>query len=204
MNGIHDLGGLNCFGPILREEDEPVFHDNWEKRLFATMFLSGLASLDAARYAIERADPVNYLRHTYYERWLAGIELLVEEQNLQCRSTADEPIDEQHIEPLVFSGSPASRDDPSYRPRFDVGATVRALNTNTTGHTRLPRYVRGRKGTIDRIHGNHVLPDASAKGQDVAEPLYSVAFTHSELWGSNGACRDTLYIDLWESYLERE
>ena len=87
-------------------------------------------------------------------------------------------------------------------PRFEVGTRVRALNANTTGHTRLPRYARGHTGVIARIHGNHVLPDASAKGQDFAEPLYCVAFTHTELWGLSGACRDILYVDLWESYLE--
>jgi nitrile hydratase beta subunit len=202
MNGIHDLGGLNCFGPVVKEEDEPVFHDHWEKRLFATMFLSGLASLDAARYAIERADPVNYLGKTYYERWLAGIELLVEEHNLEARPVAEQPTDEQQIEPLVFTGSPATREDPKYQPRFEVGAKVRALNTNTRGHTRLPRYAKGHTGVVNRIQGNHVLPDASAKGEDVAEPLYSVAFTHLELWGSSGAGGNIVYVDLWESYLE--
>ena len=74
---------------------------------------------------------------------------------------------------------------------------------NPAGHTRLPRYVRGRTGTVSGIHGNHVLPDSTAHDRgDDAQPLYSVRFSATELWGNDAPNRDCLFIDLWESYLE--
>jgi nitrile hydratase len=88
------------------------------------------------------------------------------------------------------------------KPAFAAGQNVRARQVGATGHTRLPRYVRGRPGLIHAYHGNHLLPDAGAKGEERAEPLYAVAFHAADLWPERAASRDRIFLDLWESYLE--
>jgi nitrile hydratase len=88
-------------------------------------------------------------------------------------------------------------------PRFAIGQRVRARNAQPEGHTRLPRYARGKIGTILRHHGGHVLPDAGAHGKgDAPQHLYTVSFAARELWGEAANARDSVNLDLWESYLE--
>ncbi|HKY95566.1 MAG TPA: SH3-like domain-containing protein, partial [Kiloniellales bacterium] len=99
--------------------------------------------------------------------------------------------------------TPHRYDRPSNRaPLYKVGQGVRALPLGTPGHTRLPGYARGRAGRVTHLRGHHVLPDASARGQEVAEPLYTVAFAAAELWPEAAHRKDEVMIDLWESYLE--
>ncbi|NIP16458.1 MAG: nitrile hydratase subunit beta [Pseudomonadales bacterium] len=216
MNGVHDLGGMTCFGPVPREEDEPVFHAAWERRVFAMNMLSMgyFGPLDAARHGIERMDPAVYLSTSYYEHWLAGIEIMGRDSGLLTdsemasgtsagRPSLDRPpLDPQAVDQLVRAGSPASR--PSVRqPAFGLGDVVRARNLDVRGHTRLPRYVRGKKGTVTVLHGTHVFPDTSAHGLgEKPQPLYNVRFEADELWGDNVERNDCVYIDLWEDYLE--
>lgn len=205
MNGIHDLGGLTCFGPVLREADEPVFHADWERRVFALMMLSGsaLGPVDSYRHAIERMGAVEYLQTTYYEHWLAAIERLSAERHLADAPRAPQPLDADIIDAVVAGGMPSTRDDVDCEPRFAVGDAVLAKNLNPPGHTRLPRYVRGRRGTIAALQGNHVFADTAAHLQgENPQPLYSVRFSARELWGPDAAANDCLFIDLWESYLE--
>jgi nitrile hydratase beta subunit len=205
MNGIHDLGGFTCFGAVVREENEPVFHANWERRVFAMMNLGGvvLGPVDALRHAIERMQPLHYLETTYYEHWLAALETRIEDRQLRSADKSAQTIDASIVDAVVAGGVPASRDVAGVLPRFAVGDEVIARNMNPAGHTRLPRYVRGHRGTVVRLHGNHVFPDTLAHdaGED-AHPLYSVCFGAAELWGEAAPARDSLYIDLWERYLE--
>ena len=217
MNGIHDLGGMTCFGPVHHEEDEPVFHADWERRVFA-MNLAALAFLgpvDRARHAIERMDPVEYLSTTYYEHWLAGLVMLAKDLGYATdaeietgRAAAIKPTpfpapNAEQAEGLVRHGIPATRADGRAPPRFAVGETVRARNIEVTGHTRLARYVRGKSGVVAAHRGSHVFPDTAAhdRGEN-AQPLYTVRFEARELWGDNVTRRDCVYIDLWEDYLE--
>jgi nitrile hydratase len=217
MNGIHDLGGMTCFGPVRREEDEPVFHADWERRVFA-MNLAALAFLgpvDRARHAIERMDPVEYLTTSYYEHWLAGIVTLAKDLGyatdqeietgrvLGVKPTPHPAPNAAAVAGLVRGGIPATREDGRMEPAFGVGDKVRARNIEVTGHTRLPRYVRGRAGVVAARHGSHVFPDTAAhdRGEN-AQPLYTVRFEAKELWGDNVNRRDCVYIDLWEDYLE--
>ena len=215
MNGVHDLGGMTCFGPVVAEEDEPVFHGEWERRVFAINVAAGgaLGSLDYRRHGIERIAPAEYLRSSYYEKWLARVEILaletglITEQELssghaETRSDADAPTIEA-LDAVIFGGRRADRDTGRLEPGFSVGQSVRARNLNPDGHTRLPRYVRGRLGTIHAIHGTHVFPDTNAHGKgENPQPLYCVKFSATELWGPAAAKRDHLFIDLWEDYLE--
>lgn len=217
MNGIHDLGGMTCFGPVRREDGEPIFHADWERRVFA-MNLAALAFLgpvDRARHAIERMDPVEYLSTSYYEHWLTGLVTLAKDLGYVTdaevemgRGGALKPTpfpapNAEQVEGLVRHGMPATRDDGRIAPAFGVGDTVRARNIEVTGHTRLPRYVRGKVGVVAAQRGSHVFPDTVAhdRGEN-AQPLYTVRFEAKELWGDNVARRDCVFIDLWEDYLE--
>jgi nitrile hydratase len=208
---------MTCFGAIRRERDEPLFRDEWERRVFG-MNLVGLAFLgpvDRARHAIERMDPAEYLTSSYYEHWLAALVMLSKELGYvtddelatgrvaRIKPAPHPPPNAQQAEGLVRGGMPATRDT-ARKPMFAVGDTVRARNLENDGHTRLPRYVRGRYGVVTALHGSHVFPDTAAhdRGEN-AHPLYSVRFEAKELWGDNVTRRDCVYIDLWEDYLER-
>ncbi len=217
MNGIHDLGGLTCFGPIEREADEPVFHDDWEGHVFALSIASSatFGPIDRRRHALETLDPVLYLSSSYYERWLARLEnltitdnLLSEQELVSGKSSSPaarsaSPLDADAVESIVEEGIPTNRDTGRVTPCFSVGDRVRARNIQPVGHTRLPRYVRGRVGVIARHHGSHCFPDTNAHGRgENPQPLYSVGFDVSELWGPAASSRDRLFLDLWEDYLE--
>ena len=87
--------------------------------------------------------------------------------------------------------------------RFTVGQQVRARNIHPTGHTRLPRYARGKLGTIYLDHGVHVFPDTNAHALgEHPQHLYSVRFAARELWGEQASSRDAVYLDMWADYLE--
>lgn len=216
MNGIHDMGGLTNFGPVVHEASEPVFHEEWERRVFA-MNMAGLAfigPIDRARHAIERMNAVDYLTTSYYEHWLAGLLTLTREFGYvtaeelstgRAAAPAQLPFpapSTAEVESLLRSGLPASR-AMAITPGFAIGSRVRARNLELRGHTRLVRYVRGKVGTITACHGCHVFPDTNA--HDLGEnpqPLYTVRFEASELWGSDVMRKDCVHIDLWESYLQ--
>lgn len=220
MNGAHDLGGMHGFGPINPEPEaeEPVFHAAWEKRLFGVTLAAGFLgtwNIDMSRHARERQHPVDYLQHTYYENWLAGLETLLVEAGLV---TAEElatgkaagPGDEatrkrvlkaENVTKVLARGGPVAMeiDGP---PRFTPGDRVRAINRHPTGHTREPRYVRGRVGVIHEHYGAYVFPDRNAERSKEGRHLYSVRFEASELWGENAADGSAVYVDLCEDYLE--
>jgi len=217
MNSIHDMGGMTCYGPVVREENEPIFHAPWERQVFAmTMLTMGkIDTLDAFRHAGERMDPVHYLSSTYYEHWLAGLETLAVEKGLlspeeletgnaqQANGSPEPPLPPEAIPAIVNHGAPCDRPAGKHKPRFQPRDRVIARNLNPPGHTRLPRYVRGKQGVIHHVHGTFVYPDTNAHGRgEQPQPLYSVRFAARELWGPTTPRRDHLYIDLWEDYLE--
>lgn len=220
MNGAHDLGGMHGLGPInpQPEVEEPVFHEEWEKRVFGLTLAAGFLgkwNIDMSRYSRERQHPIDYLRHTYYENWLAGLKKLLVEAQLvnseelktgQAAGAADESIRQgvlkaDEVAAVIAKGSPVAMTI-STAPRFKSGDSVRAVNRHPAGHTRQPRYVRGRVGVIHEHHGAHVFPDRSAEGSKEGRQLYSVRFTAEALWGKSAAGRNAVYADLWEDYLE--
>ncbi|MGH2534200.1 MAG: nitrile hydratase subunit beta [Thermomicrobiales bacterium] len=218
MNGVHDLGGMHGFGPIAREKDEPLFHAAWEAHVLALQQLTlgqGYFNLDAFRYGIERMDPAHYLRSTYYERWLATIEdnliqagiLTADELDARTerlRSDPDAPLPRPTAAPPQWSPRETSHAPlPRLTPRFSVGDPVVTRNVHPTGHTRLPRYARGKQGVIHLVHGPEIFPDTNAHGLG-ADPqvVYNVRFDSRELWGKPAEPCQMLNIDLWESYLE--
>jgi nitrile hydratase len=217
MNGVQDMGGLHGFGAVMPEPDEPVFHANWERRVLAltlAMAATGEWTPDAARFARENRPPAEYLSKSYYEIWLAGLEQLLVEHGLV---TPDELRAGRSLQPAkavkrtlaardtagwLESGRPTNREAP--RPaRFKVGDRVRANNMHPVTHTRLPRYVRGRIGTITGTHGYHVFPDTNAHGHgEDPQWLYTVSFEGRELWGAEGDPTVTVAVDAFEPYLE--
>jgi nitrile hydratase beta subunit len=217
MNGIHDLGGMHGMGPIQPEKDEPVFHARWEARVFAMVRAMGAWrkwNIDASRHKRELIPPVEWLRMSYYEKWLAGlIELMIDNglvtraevdsgQATQATPKATPALPATAVAALTARGSPYNR-DVGGQPQFRPGQTVRARNINPVGHTRLPRYVRAKSGTIVTLHGAFVFPDTNAhfKGEN-PQYLYSVRFAARELWGEQAAPQDYVYVDLWDDYLE--
>lgn len=217
MRGGQDLGGMHGLGPIDPEPDEPWFHAEWERRCFALTLAMGAAgkwNLDMSRHARENRHPADYMRMSYYEIWLAGLERLladsgvVEPGELDGRPRQVPPPPPERVlmagdvAAAIARGSPTDRPQTA-PPRFAVGDRVRVRIMGTAGHTRAPHYVHGRTGTIDRVHGTFVLPDANASGRgECPEPCYGVRFDARELWGDGGAAGDQIHADLWQSYLE--
>jgi nitrile hydratase len=179
----------------------------------------GLYNVDEFRWGIERMDPARYLAASYYERWLATAETNLIEKEVISRAELDARTDRLREQPdappptrtdpgliaRVRAGQPRDwppRFDPA-RQRFALGDAVVARNVHPRGHTRLPRYVRGKRGTVTAVRGLQVLPDANAHGRDAPpEMVYSVQFDGRELWGDSAEPGQALSIDLWESYLE--
>jgi nitrile hydratase len=206
VDGIHDLGGRQGFGPVDVEEDEPVFHAAWEPVARAVTF-AAIAQVpnpttSLFRHAIERMEPAHYLSSSYYEHWLTAAATLAVEAGLVTR----EELEARAGGPFPLSGPVHEGDvempDP-HGPRFGVGDTVRVRNIHPSGHTRCPGYVRGKVGVVTRLDGEWSLPDVEAHSvARVPETLYSVRFAADELWG-DGQPGVTVNVDLWDSYLER-
>ncbi|MBA3810450.1 MAG: nitrile hydratase subunit beta [Caulobacteraceae bacterium] len=217
MNGVHDMGGMHGLGPIDPEVDEPAFHARWEARVLAltlAMAAWGRWTLDATRHQRELIPGPAYLAMSYYERWLTGLIALMIETGLVTRAEietartaprakrATPPLTAEQVPAALMQGGPASRDTPAPR-RFKVGEAVRARTFNPVGHTRLPRYARGRAGVIARDHGVHVLPDANAHGLgESPERLYGVRFAARDLWGEAARAGDSVHLDLWDTYID--
>jgi nitrile hydratase beta subunit len=206
VDGVHDLGGLDGFGPVERETSEPLFEQDWERRVFRLM-IGSLPALGGPggrfRHSIERMVPEHYLSSPYYEHWLTGVTTMAVESGF---TTPEE------LERRAGGRFPLSRPDrgvlpddltPHTEPRYSVGDEVRVRAWHPPGHTRAPRYVQGKRGTIVRYDGAHNVSDIEAHGGGfVADPLYSVRFTSRELWGDGGAEGEVVHVDLFERYLQ--
>ncbi len=217
MNGIHDLGGMHGMGPIHAEANEPAFHEKWEGRaagILEVMTFPAGFTVDRFRHLRETLRPDLYLTQTYYEQWLYIAEQALLESGMisadelaggKAAGDAAKRTDAMRAEAVwAFLHDRAGSDRPlDIAPRFAIGQRVRARNNQPDGHTRLPRYARGKLGLVTRQHGGHVFPDASAHGKgDAPQHLYTIAFSACELWGQQANPRDKVHLDLWESYLE--
>ncbi len=217
MNGAHDLGGQMGFGPVVPEPNEPPFHADWERRALAITLACGAMghwSIDASRHARESLHPLDYLSSSYYEIWTKALERLLQAhgfvtaEELAARRALSPPktpnrvLTAAEVAAALAAGSPSER--PSTQPaRYAVGARVRLANDHPAGHTRVPRYARGRVGTVERVHGMHVFPNSSAHGLgENPQWLYTVAFDARELWGRAADPQLTVSIDAWETTLE--
>lgn len=221
MNGVHDMGGMQGFGPVRPEPNEPLFHAPWERRALAmtvAMGACGQWNIDISRSARESLPPAQYLSSSYYAIWLAGLEKLmlargmVSAAELHAGKAEDPPLagvralDGAQTARALAQGSASSRTT-DVPPRFAIGQRVRARQIHPASHTRLPRYVRGHTGTVERIHGAHVFPDTRVSRPlppfvDEAHWLYTVVFDGHDLWGSSASAGLLVSVDAWEPYLE--
>jgi len=218
MNGAHDLGGSHGHGPINPDPNEPLFSQEWERRCFAVtlaMGFTGQWNIDQARFARETMRPGKYLETTYYEHWLHGLESLLLDRKLISQSelkskkaqntpkTLSRILKAEDVAPALEKGGSARRQEVG-NAKFSIGDFVITKNIHPANHTRLPRYVRGRRGKIDRIHGVFVFPDTNSAGlSEKPQWLYAVRFEGEELWGEDAEPNSCTYIDLWDDYLEQ-
>jgi nitrile hydratase subunit beta len=217
MEGAHDMGGVKWSGPVQPEPDEPVFHAQWERRAFAITLAMGMPggwNIDMSRFAREDRPPEDYLSKSYYQLWLAGLERLMLERNLIASDEIEagkplhpakpvaKTLTPDGVAKVLHRGGPTERDAVAHA-RFAAGDRVRAKMIHPPTHTRLPRYVRGHIGVIERDHGCHVFPDSAAIGSgENPQWLYTVVFDGAELWGPDADPTVKISIDAFEPYLE--
>jgi nitrile hydratase subunit beta len=221
LNGAHDLGGMHGFGPVQVESGEPVFHHEWERRVFALTLASGMLgawNIDESRLARERMPPGEYLATTYFEHWLFGLEALLDDRGFATRAELAARIADPGSPAAPVDGvravgpadaaaslrrSRLAKLDDDVPARFRVGDAIVTRTINPAGHTRLPRYARGRRGVVTLDHGVWVFPDASGDGLGrQPQHCYTVRFEARELWGDEAPHSDAVYIDLWDDHLE--
>lgn len=215
MDGVHDLGGMHGFGPVDTADDGP-FHDDWEVHFHAltrVLGVHGLYTADENRYVRERTHPAAFLRADYYEQRLLPLERLLVERGVLDDGEVDarmaagtdrlpvrsDPELAARVREAIATDSSFEREPKP--PRFDPGDDVVVRNVHHDGHTRCPRYVRRAHGVVEAFHGTQRFPDAVTDGVDVGEPLYSVRFAASELWGDGHPDGDEVVLQLWEPYL---
>lgn len=217
MNGPQDLGGQMGFGAVAPEVNEPLFHAEWEKRALGVTLCSGAMgawTIDESRHARESLHPADYYASSYYEIWIKALETLLERhgfvtpEELACGEAQTLPatpkrvLKARDVPAVLARGGPCDRPVEA-APRFAAGDRVRTLVMNPTGHTRLPRYARGKIGTIEALREGYVFPDTNAHGRgESPQHVYTVVFAGRELWGSDADPTLTVSIDAWESYLE--
>ena len=218
MNSIHDIGGMDNIGPVNIEKDEPVFHEDWESRVYAMTLATmgaGLFVTDEVRFVTETIPPADYLTFKYYEKWLYSLERLMLQKNMV---TPEELESGEVSAPELTAGIEAASlermaygmknrmpvfVDADIPPRFKAGDAIVARNINPLHHTRIPRYIRGRRGIVETDHGIFLLPDTNAHGgPDKPQHVYSVRFSARELWGEDAPANDSLYIDLFDDYMD--
>ena len=218
MDGIHDLGGKQGYGPIDVDDDESPFHHDWEGREWgiAQCARTPGITIDWWRHCRELIMPGDYLGRPYFDSWAqtdfstyieAGWITLEEVDagkalsndtnfgNPVTAMTLQQVLQEDHDHAIRFDA------EIDAAPAFSVGQLVITARHGNKGHTRLPQYARGRRGTINACNGAHVFPDLSAEGTEIHQHCYNVCFAAAELWPEAESSRDKVYLDLWESYL---
>ncbi|MGB3832839.1 MAG: nitrile hydratase subunit beta [Mesorhizobium sp.] len=217
MNGPQDLGGQMGFGPVTPERDEPIFHAEWEKRALGVTLAAGAMghwNIDESRHARESLHPADYYSSGYYEIWIKALEVLlkrhgfVSDADLAAGRAVDPAATPKRVLKAAEVPAVLARGGPCDRPvaapaRFKSGQRVRTKNFHPIGHTRLPRYARGKEGVVDAVREGFVFPDSNAHGGgENPQWVYTVLFDGREIWGEGADPTLTVGIDAWESYLE--
>ncbi len=217
MNGVHDIAGMENLGPLNIEKNEPVFHEDWERMIYSitiALMASGYFKTDEVRSATEQMPPADYLQARYYEKWLFSIEKILIDRNVLTRqeiesgkSSRDDgfslaPVPLDKLKYAMTNPIPASLDI-DVAQKFNVGDKIITRNINPAHHTRIPRYIRGKRGVIEMHHGVFLLPDTNAHGgPDKPQNVYNVRFSAAELWGDDPSPNDYIYIDLFDDYMD--
>jgi nitrile hydratase beta subunit len=209
MDGIHDLGGVEGFGRVPHRINEdsykPVFHESWENLAYSLLFLGAdhlkTFNVDELRHAIERMEPRTYLAAPYYDRIIVGTASLYVEKGV---------LTQAELEELAGGAFPLARPQAegrlaaAERPPFEVGEKVVVTKEFISGHTRMPKYVRGKVGTIlHRTSEKWPFPDAAGHGRDAQrQHTYHVSFPAKDIWGETTESKNVI-VDLWEGYLDK-
>jgi nitrile hydratase len=219
VDGVHDMGGMHGFGAVVEPGSELPYHERWEPRVFALHLLVSTERLGAGpggRPTREEMPPAEYLEASYYERWIWSAERRLERSGAiapgevemmmeRLRKGADEPsrTDAELAERTLAALRAGEQLDGAETTRFRPGDRVRPRRMRPRGHTRCPRYARGVEGRVEHLRALDALPDLAVYGQEAPpEPVYSVAFRSDDLWGPGEEPPFTVFLDLWESYLE--
>jgi nitrile hydratase subunit beta len=203
MDGVHDLGGKQGFGPVRFASSRAAFKAAWEPRVNALYSLGvrlGLINMDEYRHAIERMEPRHYLSASYYERSLTGFATLCVEKGIVSQEGL-----ERLAEGLFPLSLPSAEGRLNTVPResFAIGDRVRVKNEFVSGHVRMPGYIRGKSGVVVGISPAYPFPDAAAHNlQAQNERTYDVSFRSEDLW-PQAADRATIHVGVFESYLEK-
>lgn len=216
MNGVHDMGGMQGFGPVIVEENEPLFHHPWESRALAltlAMGATGKWNIDWSRSVRESLPPAMYLSIEYYQIWFEALERLLVQSGLiapeeiHASKAIVAPVQglrilrKENVAATLSKGGPTERQALS-AAQFAIGQRVRTREMNPSTHTRLPHYCRDKIGVVTAIHGAHVYPDTNALRQgEQPKWLYTVCFDATELWGDNTTA-SSVHVDCWEPYLQ--
>lgn len=214
MDSTHDLGGKQGFGPIPIDDNEG-FHHDWERRMWgisrSNVGPPGMI-IDWFRHGIENMVPSDYLSFAYFNKWCTNYYMLLIDGGILTEQEAisghaENSADQAHamtVADAVIANQNANKDfsvDIDTAPRFVVGDTIATKRRTHSGHTRLPAYARNATGTVVTHHGAHLLADKGAQGEHFGEHLYTVSFTATELWGPDANPRDTVTLELWDSYI---
>ncbi|MBC6439589.1 MAG: nitrile hydratase subunit beta [Rhodospirillales bacterium] len=221
MDGIHDMGGMHGFGKIVREEDEQLFHAEWEKRAFGVCLQAAEGAGfvdDHLRANIERIPAHIYLRSTYYELWIRSVSAILDQRGILTNAQIEErvaaltepgraeggsDITLDETDDMMAAGASTKRPEVEIAARFKPGDRVLVRNDHPEHHTRSPRYCRGRYGAVIADHGVFVYPDSNAQDRgENPEHCYTVRFAAEDLWGESAEAGDSVHVDLWDSYLE--
>lgn len=210
VDGVHDMGGMQGFGPVIVPGGDAPYHHEWESRILALNVITGFEPLRVSNGRADREEmpPAEYLAAGYFERWQWSVERgLLEHGTIAPgeveamieRLAAGEVVDRTSDLVQVARVLKALDDVPTLPPavnaRFAVGDRVRVLRMRPPGHNRSPRYLRGVEGVVERVQCNDTRPGAGA------EPVYLVSFASTDVWGVD-ADRGAVLADLWEGYLE--
>jgi nitrile hydratase beta subunit len=216
VDGIHDMGGMQGFGAVAPEPDEPAFHERWEGRVFGmslTLWATG-GPIGGMRPQLERIETGRYLASSYYERWENALEVMLAErgvltpadvdrgvEGLRAGAQVPERSDPGMVEAVLADMQPRPPARPEGGHRFAAGQPVRVRRISTAAHNRCPRYVRGVSGVVQRLLPADWLPENEDLGEQRRAPCYTVSFAAADLWPDDGADH-TVLVDLWETYLE--
>lgn len=214
MNNVHDMGGMQGYGPVVIDDPEVVFHHDWERRAFALIVATNTAgqwNIDRSRAFRESLPPLQYLANTYYQIWLDAFEkqLLDTGMVTQDELSGGKPVEPglpgvkaltaEQLPVALLKGWPSERAS-TQAAKFELGQRVRTIEAHPKTHTRLPAYCRDKVGVITALHGMHVFPDKSAIGPDEPQWMYTVEFSAREIWGADTTA-SSISLNCWEPYL---
>jgi nitrile hydratase subunit beta len=222
VDGPHDIGGRDGFGPVRSTPGYRPFPTEWERRIFGVaLALVGqrVMTMDEVRYARERMAPAEYLGSRYFEQWLASVETCLDEAGVHSMTEVDcgvaalaaAPVDNRPNLPrpelldqlltTMRRGLPRG-EPPRVKASYSPGDSVRTISYSAPGHSRLPQYARGREGRVTAVLEPRPIPDRATHGEGTDPvPVYRVRFDGEELWGPRAEPHTTVDLDLWESYL---